>query len=287
MTTTLDENAPLDATQDITLDATQDGAASAHLAWHAEREAALTTEHGWLSLVALHWLPVEPTALPSLPGRWSVADDGAAVVHARASDAITSGGAPVDGEVRVLVEEGRSSSELAFTAHDGTAVVVEVIRRTARTAVRVRDPRAAALTAFTGVPIAAFDPQWVLDVPVTWYDEPRPAVAGAAQHGLVHHVRAVGEVVLERAGRSATLQLTEAGDGTVALLFSDESPDVAPWRVLQAPGRPDDTNLRLDLNRSVNLPYAFSDFGTCPAPLAGNHVPFAVTVGERRPERAA
>ena len=48
---------------------------------------------------------------------------------------------------------------------------------------------------------------------------------------------------------------------------------------------PGDATVRLDLNRAVNLPYAFSDFGTCPAPVEGNHVPFAVTAGERRPVR--
>ncbi|MGO1336093.1 MAG: DUF1684 domain-containing protein, partial [Cellulosimicrobium funkei] len=119
---------------------------------------------------------------------------------------------------------------------------------------------------------------------------PRPVVVGAARPGLVHPVRTVGEVdlVVERDGarRGATLALTGAPDGAVTLLFSDEADGVAPWRVLRVdadavPGTAG--SVRLDLNRAVNLPYAFSDFGTCPAPVEGNHVPFAVTAGERAP----
>jgi len=258
-----------------------------HEQWHAERERALATEHGWLTLVALHWLPARPTALAGLPGRWSVDADGAARVAATPEDRLERDGVPLDLQASVLVEEGKSSSELAFTAHDGTLVVVEVIRRTGRTALRVRDPRAVALAGFTGVPVGPYDASWVLDVPVRWYDEPRPVTVGAAQPGLVHQVTAVGEVTLERDGRSATVVLTAAHDGQVALLFSDDSADVAPWRIVVVPAGPTDATLRIDLNRAVKLPYAFSDHGTCPAPVPGNHLPFAVPAGERRPERAS
>jgi len=257
-----------------------------HQQWHDERERALATEHGWLTLVALHWLPARPTALAGLPGRWWVDADGAARVSATPEDRLERDGVPLDLQASVQVEEGKSSSELAFTAHDGTLVVVEVIRRTGRTALRVRDPRAVALAGFTGVPIGSYDPSWVLDVPVRWYDEPRPVTVGAAQPGLVHQVSAVGEVTLERDGRSVTAVLTAAHD-QVALLFSDDSPDVAPWRIVVVPGSPGDATVRIDLNRAVNLPYAFSDHGTCPAPVPGNHLPFAVPAGERRPERAS
>ena len=39
----------------------------------------------------------------------------------------------------------------------------------------------------------------------------------------------------------------------------------------------------LDLNRAVSYPYAFSDFGTCPAPVDGNVLPFPVAAGEKAP----
>lgn len=273
-------------------------AAAAWAAWHAEREDGLRPPHGWLSLVAYHALPAEPAALPGIPGLWWADADGA---HHRADEGgavRTTTGSAVG---TVVVAEGGSTVAGTFLPHGRDAgdpadggetreVAVEVVRRTGRYAVRVRDPLAPARTAFDGVPTFAYDPAWVVDAPVRWYDAPRPVVVGAARPGLVHHVRTVGEVdlVVERDGarRGATLALTGAPDGAVTLLFSDEADGVAPWRVLRVdadavPGTAG--SVRLDLNRAVNLPYAFSDFGTCPAPVEGNHVPFAVTAGERAP----
>lgn len=267
---------------------TETDAATERATWHAAREQALLEQHGWLTLTALHWLAARPAPLPGVPGLWWADRAGVAHVRATPADEVRQAGVVVDGDASVAVAEGRSSAELSFRASDGEPadVVVEVIRRTGRTAVRVRDPRAAARTGFSGVPIAAYDPSWVLEVPVTWYPEPRAAVVGAAQHGLVHHVQLVGAVELDRDGERVTLQLTAGHrDGEVGLLFSDESTDVAEWRIVFAEAARGDATVRLDLNRAVNLPYAFSDFGTCPAPVEGNHVPFAVTAGERRPVR--
>ncbi|WP_454041682.1 DUF1684 domain-containing protein [Cellulosimicrobium sp. Marseille-Q8652] len=266
-------------------------------AWHAQREEELSTPHGWLSLVGYHWLASTPGTLPGVPGLWWADGDGA---HHLPDDAavVAPDGSPVG---TVVVDEGGSRVAGTYLpagrgATDGgddrgvgtVRVAVEVVRRTGRSAIRLRDPLAPARTGFAGVPRFAHDPAWVVDAPVRWYDEPRPVVVGAARPGLVHTVRAVGEADVEHDGRTATLVLTAGPGGAVTLLFSDEADDVAPWRVLSV-DVPDDATasapatLRLDLNRTTNLPYAFSDFGTCPAPVPGNHVPFAVTAGERAP----
>ncbi|MBN0039260.1 DUF1684 domain-containing protein [Cellulosimicrobium cellulans] len=276
--------------------------AAAWEAWHAEREEALRPPHGWLSLVAYHWLAAEPTALPGVPGLWWADADGAhhragegGAVRATTGDSVetavgtvvvTEGGSTIAG---TFLPDGRDALDVS-NGGETREVAVEVVRRTGRYAVRLRDPLAPPRLAFDGVPAFAYDPAWVVDAPVRWYDAPRPVVVGAARPGLVHHVSTVGEVdlVVERDGvsRRATLVLTGKAGGAVTLLFSDEADGVAPWRVLGvdadvAPGTAG--RVRFDLNRTVNLPYAFSNFGTCPAPVEGNHVPFAVTAGERAP----
>ena len=291
--------------------------AAAWAAWHAEREDGLRPPHGWLSLVAYHWLPSAPAALPGVPGLWWADADGAhhrgdpgagdhGVVRTAEDRPVTTvvvaeGGSSVAGTYLLTGPVGPSGGAGAGPAtapdlerHGTRAVAVEVVRRTGRYAVRLRDPLAPARLAFDGVPTFPYDPAWVLDAVVRWYDAPRPVVVGAARPGLVHHATTVGEVDLavERDGveHRATLVLTGTAGGAVTLLFSDEAQHlpaaVAPWRVLGldadvAPGT--EGRVRLDLNRAVNLPYAFSDFGTCPAPVPGNHVPFAVTAGERAP----
>jgi uncharacterized protein (DUF1684 family) len=41
----------------------------------------------------------------------------------------------------------------------------------------------------------------------------------------------------------------------------------------------------VDLNRTVNLPCAFTEFATCPLPPAGNTVTVPVEAGEHSPAR--
>jgi uncharacterized protein (DUF1684 family) len=277
-----------------TLSAT-DEAAREHAAWRAARARELREPHGWLSPTALLWPTATPRRLPGVPGEWWVVDrtlftrpvpgDTAVLVGERVEPA---------GPTLIGVDEGRSRIVGTFLpeGRDGATagtgdeqeVAVEVVLRTGRYGVRLRDPQAATRKGFDGVPAFDHDPAWVLDVTVSWYEDPEPVTVGAAQPRLVHHVDVIGEVDVVHGGTVTTLALT----GTFAeptLLFSDEADDVAPWRILR-PSAPDAApatsgTLRLDLNRTANLPYAFTDFGTCPAPLTGNHLPFAVTAGEK------
>ncbi|MFE7506627.1 DUF1684 domain-containing protein [Promicromonospora sp. NPDC057488] len=288
-------------------------AAREHAAWRAERESGLREPHGWLSLTGLLWPTAEPGRLPGLPGEWWVVDR---TLHTRPAPGDTTAlrGERVaeHGPTSVTVDEGRSlvlgtflPEGLAGSGEEATPdpereIAVEVVLRTGRYGLRPRDPRAATRAGFTGVPAFEHDPAWVLDARVTWYEQPERVTVGAAQPRLVHHVQVVGEVDVVHGDTVTTLALT----GTPAaptLLFSDEADGVAPWRVLHvtAPAASDPAEaqaeaeddrapgtsgtLRLDLNRAINLPYAFTEFGTCPAPVAGNHLPFAVTAGEKAP----
>jgi uncharacterized protein (DUF1684 family) len=267
-------------TADVSAPPTAD-AALAWAAWHAERERALVTPHGWLTLVGYHLLPARPTALGDVPGEWWADENGA---HRRVDGRTESFVLAEDGSTEAgrYLPTGRGRSDDA----DESEVAVELVRRTGRYAIRLRDPQAPARTRFGGVPTFPYDAAWVVEAPARWYDEPRTVVVGAARPGLVHDAHVVGEVDVEHDGRTTTLAVT-AGHGSATLLFSDEAPGVAPWRVLwlgDVQGRP---TVVLDLNRVLNLPYAFSDHGTCPAPVPGNHLPFAVTAGERAPGSAS
>lgn len=267
--------------------------------WRAERERALTEPHGWLTPVALRWLASRPSPVAGVPGTWWTDPAGHVHLVAEAADGLVLTGAdePFDGAADFAVPEGGSQVVARFRPAGRPAddprgepadVAVELVRRTGRDALRLRDAWAPERLGFDGVPTFAHDPSWVLDAPVRWYDEPQAVTVGAAQPQLVHHVTLVGEVDLVRGGTVTTLRLTGAPGATDAtLLLTDEAPGTAPWRVLHVE-RPADAagTVRLDLNRLLNLPFAFSDHGTCPAPVAGNHVPFAVEAGERAPHRA-
>jgi uncharacterized protein len=270
--------------------------AVAWAAWHADRERALREQHGWLTLTSLHWVPDSPTTFPGLPGQWWAEADGVRLRADTADAIVPSGGQDaLHGTHAQDVAEGGSAFVATFVpdgADPASAVAVELVRRTGRYGLRARDPRARTRVEFDGVPTFTYDPSWVVDAPVRWYDAPVGEVVGGAQPGLVHHVEVVGEVDVTRDGLTTTLRLTGTPGGGASLLFTDPAPGIADWRVLfveraepgvEASGAGAVEALRLDLNRTLNLPYAFTDFGTCPRPVEGNVLPFSVEAGEKAP----
>ncbi|MEU7531791.1 DUF1684 domain-containing protein [Saccharothrix sp. NPDC042600] len=227
-------------------------------AWRAERQDALRDPHGWLSITALHWLDATPRSFPGVPGEWSA--DGTA---ARQGDTAF-----------VLPEAGSTLVDGA----DG--VKVEVVLRTGRYGLRVRDPRNPDLAAYQGVPAFDFAPEWVVDA--DFHARAEPIVVGAARDGLEHHLEAVGVAEFAVAGQPQRLVVTRAGD-RVQVLFHDATngDTTAPWRTLFA-DPPRDGRVRLDFNRALNLPSHLTPYGTCPRPPEGNVVTVAVEAGERR-----
>jgi uncharacterized protein len=43
-----------------------------------------------------------------------------------------------------------------------------------------------------------------------------------------------------------------------------------------------DQSVLIDFNRTINLPFAFTAYGTCPAPVPGNRLALPVTAGEKK-----
>ncbi|MFM6849718.1 MAG: DUF1684 domain-containing protein [Terrabacter sp.] len=248
--------------------------------WRATREAELAQEHGWLSLTGFAWLPPEPSAVPGLPGLWW-ADDEGAHVRAEPDDGLATAVGPVVATAVADVAEGGS---LHWVRHDER--VVELLRRGGRLAVRTRDPQAPARLAFKGVPTWDHDPAWVRPASFTPTGRPEPVEVRTARDDLVQRAQVVGTVDVDIAGVRHRLSAVPSGEG-LALLFHDTTNGVtsAPWRTVVTEAPDPEGNLVVDFNRAVNLPFAFSDHGTCPAPVSGNRIAVAVTAGEKQPEK--
>lgn len=248
--------------------------------WHAAREADLATPHGWLSIVDLLWLGGTPATTPAVPGAFSLTAEGTAryAPDATAGVTLSDTGLAVTGEATADGPEGGSDIWLRH----GT-VVVELIRRSGRLAVRLRDSAAPGRLGFTGVPAYQVDPAWVLDG-VFRSSEPQPVTVGAAAAGLHHVQTVVGTVDFEIGGVAQRLRVVGGPGGRAQLVFHDPTNDVetAPWRALWL-DQVHDGPVTLDFNRTLNLPFAFSVFGTCPRPADGNVVTRAVTAGEKAP----
>ena len=261
-------------------------------AWHAERIAALTAPDGWLSLVTLTWLEPGPNRVGRDPdarvthaglpadhlGTLHVAADGSGITFEPAHGVAVSG-VPAGGRLR--------------TDADGSPTVVqagrcrfEVIIRGGRPAVRMRDPEAPSRVAFAGIERFPVDPAWSIEAAF----EPAAdgeQVAVDSVIGVVDDTTVAGRARFEHEGRSVELVLHPGGEDRFFLVFGDATngrETSGGGRFLLAE-RTGPATVRLDFNRAYNPPCSFTDFATCPLPVPGNRLPFAVTAGERRYER--
>lgn len=248
--------------------------------WRAERDRDLRDPHGFLSLTALHWLTDTETSYPGTPGRWR-ADADRVILVATAADGLERDGVALSGEVSLRPADGTAGVALWHGDR-----VVEVIRRGDAFAVRVRDPEATTLAAFTAVPTYAPDPGWAVPARFEPYPADRAVETGAVVPGLTHRHRAVGELVFQVDGIALRLVAFADRNG-LRVLFTDTTTGVTTYpgaRALTVPAPDEYGDATLDFNRATNLPCAFTDYATCPLAPPENRLPLAVTAGERNPE---
>ncbi|MFI9385993.1 DUF1684 domain-containing protein [Kutzneria sp. NPDC052558] len=241
--------------------------------WLDRRGRDLKEPYGWLSLVGLHWLDETPRRFADVPGEWS-AESGVIRVKASVSDGLSREGQPFDG-----VREAKGDAA-EFVTHG--RLRVETLIRDGRPGIRLRDPQGPALRAYDGPSVFDYSPQWLVQAEFTPRRPARRLEVDTAQPGIREVLIEVGELRFTVGGREQRLIAT-GGDDTISLVFHDPTNDdtTAPWRQLDAPP-PADGRVTLDFNRARNFPSAFTEYGTCPKPPAGNEVTVPVTAGERR-----
>lgn len=263
---------------------TEHPASQEHAAWQdfrRRRDEALAAPHGILAQVALHWIDPEAGSqqVDGIPGSWQiVAGHLVASVETAELTLLAE-----EGEVSTQ-EEGATTTATVISPGDvrlarfGEDVQIDVIRRGGRIGLRVLDPAAPRLTSFAGVPSFPHDPDFVLTG--TFRAAPTTVRVGSALPWLSQELPSPGTLALEIDGAEVELRLT----GESSLLFTDETSgtESADWR--QVTVEFDGEAVRVDLNRALNFPSAFSLWGTCPRPPEGNHLPLAVRAGEARVE---
>jgi len=165
--------------------------------------------------------------------------------------------------------------------------LVELVLRGGRYAIRVRDPRAAERAAFDGIPTFDVDPSWIRPGRFTPLAEPKAVTVDTARADLRQQVVTVGTVEISFPDGPRTLLATAGQGGRLNLSFRDRTNGelTAPWRVVSTSIPTETGSLVVDFNRTVNLPFAFTEYGTCPAPVPENTLPLAVTAGELAPVR--
>lgn len=257
--------------------------------WRTKRLESLKRETGWLSLVGLHWLAPGETAFGSakahavrLDAPGIPADAGTFVVDAktvklrpRPGTALTKDGKPVTGEVVVRPDvDTFRIGRIAF----------QVIERSDRFAVRVRDPEAPTRVHFKGLDYFPDDPAWRIEATYVPFDKAREIEVGTAI-GTTEISRSYGQLKFSIGGREVTLLPFQDDPGSgLFIVFSDRTAGLETYgagRFLDAKP-PVDGKVILDFNHAYNPPCAFTPFATCPLAPRENKLPVEIRAGEKK-----
>ncbi|WP_284975683.1 DUF1684 domain-containing protein [Arthrobacter sp. efr-133-TYG-104] len=256
--------------------------------FRAGRNAALSADHGWLTLTSFQWLPEEPTTLDLVPGLWST-DGTTAFLTASAGDGLTfvENGDAVEGTASATLKDEESLIWVQYGGADGTQVVVELAMRADKYAIRTRDNGSPVLTGFSAVPTYDYNPDWVIGGRFEAYAEPVDVPIGTANPLVDGIHRSVGEVVFRAPGIDHDIRLhaEEEKLGALTVTFHDETngDTTDEWRKVSIPRPRPDGSVVIDFNRSINYPSAFTPYGTCPMPVRGNSIDVRVEAGEKIP----
>ncbi|MCU1641368.1 MAG: hypothetical protein JWN03_1643 [Nocardia sp.] len=257
--------------------------------WRSERDAWARQPLGWLSLTGLHWLGDTEETVEGLPGRWR-ADRENVYVTAESAVAETAdlatlrlGGAVLLGTTVLTPGEGAPGLEIRTGAR-----LIEVIRRSGKFALRIHDPAAPTLAAFTEIPAYRPDPRWVVTGHFVPFEVARVVTTGAVVPGLQHHHVATGTVTFELGG--SVHQLVVFGNQTLGLhlLITDGTSGATTYggaRRVDLSRPATDGTLVIDFNRTLNLPCAFTEYATCPIAPAENRLALDIEAGEQDPRR--
>ena len=268
--------------------------------WRAARSERLRRPNGWLSLVGLHWvdpgvhhvgsaasndiqLRTGPATLGTLTFK-----DGKAMFDPDAKAGVTIDNKPATGDIALRSDATTDAAGPTIVSFNKGSANFQVIERSGRIALRVKDANAATRTGFVGIDYFPADPAWRFDA----HFEPHPPGRTIQIASVINTIEAMpnpGAVVFTKDGKTYRLEAVDEGDGVLSLIYADRTSGkttYAAGRFLDAE-MPKDGMTVVDFNHSYNPPCVFTHYATCPLPPPENRLDLAVTAGEKMYRGAA
>ena len=261
--------------------------------WKRSRIESLKAPTGWLSVSALHKITKGYTTLGSAKESDLVLREGS--VGSKAGTIIRQGekfvfqshpstNAIVAGETidRVSLSDPESARTTVLQLGD---VSLTVIKRGPDHYVRVWDPGNERKNTFPGITTFPYRPDWRVTAKLVRFAKPIN-IPVTNVLGITEPTPHLGKAIFSFNGETYSLLVQDGGD-RLSLLFGDRSNTSTTYgsgRFLVSEPIEGDTVV-LDFNKAYSPPCAFTDFATCPLPIAQNKLPFAVNAGEKRINR--
>jgi uncharacterized protein (DUF1684 family) len=265
-------------------------------AWRARRAANLTSESGWLTLVALHPLARGRTSFGSAPSNAFALPHPALPPHAGTFEANAKrvrfvaregSGIAHNGKLVTTIDLATDLTGSATTLASGSLRFF-VIDRDGKRYVRVRDVEHPARRKFAGLDYFPVSDEWSIQARFEPY-APVRRIPIVDILGEERPMAAPGALVFEKDGREWRLDAIEESPDSKELfvMFADATSGRETYgagRFMYVP-KPVDGRVTLDFNKAYSPPCAFNDFATCPLPPPQNRLDLRVTAGELKYDR--
>lgn len=246
--------------------------------WQTTRAARLQAEDGWLSLVGLFWLNDGSNKLPEM-GVFTL-ENGKVFLQPDAKAALTIDGKPV----RSAVELKNDLEPNGPTVVTSGSKRFQVIKRSNRYGVRLKDAQSEARTNFKGLDYYPIDSKWRVEARLEPHN-PEKKIPITNIVGQTTDEVSPGALVFTIDGKSYRLDpIVEEGSKDYFVIFKDETSRDTTYpagRYLYASPAGPDGKVVLDFNKAYSPPCVFTPFATCPLPPVQNRLPLRIEAGEK------
>jgi uncharacterized protein (DUF1684 family) len=267
--------------------------------WRSDHEKQLRSEDDWLTLAGLFWLkPGVNTVGPGSTfdvqltrsftkgkfGEITVSGHGVVLTLAPGVKAYT-------GNVVVSTMTGEQITQPVELKPDdpGPANKIQIgsqsfylIKRGDKLGIRLKDSQSPARLNFKGEQWYAPDAHYKVTATLDAFPEAKPVKVPNVLGGEYDY-KSPGLLHFTLGGKGLTL-MPVIEDDHLFIIFRDTTSKTTTYgagRFLYAP-MPKDGKVELDFNKAENPPCAFTEFATCPLPLAENKLDVAIAAGEKR-----
>lgn len=257
--------------------------------WQAGRQETLTAPHNYLAPVSTTWVAEgETKRIREFPGTWSVKDDTLTYEPVEGSDVVNEGRPlehPIAFTPTAFGEQSLGYIDLGDLRAEVNAQTDLVRHDVHRFWIRIKDPNATPRKAFTGIDHFDVDPRWSLPARFIPATRDEQDLHDSVVKTVLQSYKVLGTVEFEYEGDTHSLVVSNVF-GHAYIFFTDEtSGDTTAGigRIYELSAADVLALDHIDFNYAFNYPCAFSLFCTCPIPSKRNHLPFAVTAGEKTP----
>ncbi len=264
--------------------------------WREGYEANLKNDNGWLTLAGLFWLKegsntlgesaendivLPPGSAPSRAGAF-LFHDGKTRLALGSGAAFMINGKPASGEMDLKPDSTGAPDRITT----GRLRMV-VIQRGHRFGIRLWDNDSAVRRNYPGSQWFPVQEAFRVTAKFTSYPQSK-LIPILNVLGDTESNPSPGYATFELEGKTCRLEPLIEGDHLFFILkdLTSGKETYAAGRFLYTP-MPKDGKLVLDFNKTKNPPCAFTAYATCPLPPKQNHLPIALTAGERKPANGA